>query len=44
MELLWIIPLSILIFVIMIILGVTLIGTITGNIRMVENMINFFRI
>jgi hypothetical protein len=44
MELLWIIPLSVLILILMVIFGVTLIGTLTGNIGMVEQMIKFFKL
>lgn len=44
MELLWIIPLSILILLLMIILGVTLIGILTGNNGMVWEMMKFFKL
>tara|TARA_R110001592_G_scaffold158580_3_gene389734 strand:+ start:8769 stop:8918 length:150 start_codon:yes stop_codon:yes gene_type:complete len=43
-ELIWIIPLSITILILMIILGVTLAGILTGNIGMVEEMMKFFKL
>lgn len=43
-ELIWLIPLSILMLTLMIILGVTAIGIITGNIGMVEEMMKFFKL
>ena len=43
-ELIWIIPLSVTILILMIMLGVTLIGTLTGNIGMVEEMMKFFKL
>ncbi len=42
-DLIWIIPLSIAMLILMIIMGVTLIGTLTGNIGMVEEMMKFFK-
>ena len=43
-ELIWIIPLSITILILMIILGVTLAGILTGNIGAVEEMMKFFKL
>ena len=43
-ELIWIIPLSIAELMLMIILGVTLIGTLTGNVGMIEEMMKFFKL
>jgi len=43
-ELIWIVPLALVQMVFMIIIGVTLIGTLTGNIGMVEEMMKFFKL
>ena len=43
-ELIWVIPLSIAMLILMIILGVTLLGILTGNIGMVEEMMKFFKL
>ena len=43
-ELLYIIPLSMFILFMMIIIGVTIIGTLTGNTGMVEEMMMFFKL
>lgn len=43
-ELIWIIPLSIAMLILMIILGVSLIGILTGNTGMVEEMMKFFKL
>ena len=43
-ELIWVIPLSITMLMLMIILGVTLVGILTGNIGAVEEMMKFFKI
>ena len=43
-ELIWVIPLSITILILMIILGVTLAGILNGNIGMVEEMMKFFKL
>jgi hypothetical protein len=43
-ELIWIIPLSLIILMLMIIMGVTLIGVMTGNIGMVKEMMKFFKL
>ena len=43
-ELIWIVPLVLVQMVFMIIIGVTLIGTLTGNIGMVEEMMKFFKL
>jgi len=43
-DLIWVIPLSIAMLILMIILGVTLAGILTGNIGMVEEMMKFFKL
>jgi hypothetical protein len=43
-ELIWVIPLSIAILILMIILGVTVIGILTGSVGMVEEMMIFFKL
>jgi hypothetical protein len=43
-ELIWVIPLSIAILILMIILGVTVIGILTGSVVMVEEMMIFFKL
>lgn len=43
-ELIWVIPLSLIILMLMIVMGVTLIGVITGNIGMIKEMIKFFKL
>ena len=43
-ELIWVIPLSITMLILMIILGVTLLGILTGNIEAVEEMMKFFKL
>lgn len=43
-ELIWIIPLSIAMLMLMIILGVSLVGILTGNIGAVEEMMKFFKL
>ena len=43
-DLIWVIPLSIAILILMIIMGVTLIGILTSNVGMVEEMMKFFKL
>ena len=43
-ELIWVIPLSMTMLILMIILGVTLVGILTGNIGMIEEMMEFFKL
>lgn len=43
-ELIWVIPLSIVMLILMIIMGVTLIGVVTGNMGMVKEMMKFFKL
>ena len=43
-ELIWVIPLSIAVLILMIILGVTLVGILTGNMGVVEEMMKFFKL
>lgn len=43
-NLLWIIPLSVMIFLLMIIMGVTLMGITTGNVGVVSEVMKFFKL
>jgi len=43
-NLIWVIPLSLAILILMIIMGVTLIGVMTGNMGMIKEMMKFFKL
>lgn len=43
-DLIWIVPLNIAMLIFMIIIGVTLIGSLTGNVGMIEEMMKFFKL